>query len=145
MAQAFALAQQAAKEGEVPVGAVIVRAGECLGKGYNQVRQLSDASAHAEMLAMRQAMQHLGYERLEGSTLYVTLEPCMMCMGALLHARVSRLVFGARDYRAGAAGSMINLARGFKVYPAIQVDEGVMHGDCEALLKQFFQATVRDT
>lgn len=109
MAMALAAADEAARAGEVPVGAVLVKAGEVLAVAHNQPIGLSDPSAHAEMLALRAAAARLGNYRLDGSTLYVTLEPCPMCAGAILHARVARVVFAARDAKTGAAGSVLNL------------------------------------
>jgi tRNA(adenine34) deaminase len=139
MQQAYQAAQQAIAEKEVPVGAVLVRHGTKLAIGWNQVRTLRDPLAHAEMMAIREACQHLGSERLTDTTLYVTLEPCLMCMGAILHARVHRLVYATRDPRAGAAGSRFNFCQGMGLYPKIQMDEGVLQEPCQLLLKKFFQ------
>lgn len=139
MQRALELAALGKTDNEVPVGAVLVLNGECIAQAHNQVRSRFDPTAHAEIQVIRQACATLQNERLPGATLYVTLEPCAMCMGALLHARVDRLVFGTRDFRAGAAGSKINLAQGLGAYPSIQVDEGVCQKECEVLLKDFFQ------
>jgi tRNA(adenine34) deaminase len=136
---ALQLAEQANQNEEVPVGAVLVLENQVIGQGFNQVIATHDPSAHAEVVAIRQACLHLKNERLPGATLYVTLEPCLMCLGAMLQARISRLVFGTRDFRTGAAGSKLNLATGFGAYASIQVDEGVCQAACEDLLKRFFQ------
>lgn len=139
MAQAVALAQQAKHQDEVPVGAVLVINQHVIGQAHNQVRMKHDPSAHAEMEAIRQGCLHLKNERLPGATLYVTLEPCLMCLGVMLQARITRLVFGTRDFRAGAAGSKLNLTTGFGVYASIQVDEGICQDACEQLLTDFFK------
>lgn len=138
MTKAIELAELAAHREEVPVGAIIVIHEKIIGQGFNQTRSKHDPSAHAEIEAIRQACQHMENERLPGATLYVTLEPCVMCMGALLHARIDRLVFGTRDFRAGAAGSKLNLASGIEAYGQVQVDEGICQAACASLLTQFF-------
>ncbi len=140
MTQALQLAYLANDQDEVPVGAVLVVNDRVIGQAYNQVRHKHDPSAHAEIEAIRQGCLHLKNERLPGATLYVTLEPCLMCLGVMLQARISRLVFGTRDFRAGAAGSKLNLASGFGAYASIQVDEGICQAECEQLLTSFFQA-----
>lgn len=144
MKQAIALGSQAKQEREVPVGAVVVYQNQCIGRGYNQVRQKCDPSAHAEIIAIREACQYLGYERLLDATLFVTLEPCVMCLGAILHARLSRLVFGARDFRTGAAGSQLNLANANPYYRKLQVDEGPCSEACENMLSVFFRQDLLD-
>ena len=109
MHAALMLARQAEAVGEVPVGALVVRDGEIIGRGYNAPISRHDPSAHAEMQALRAAAQHIGNYRLVGCTLYVTLEPCLMCAGAIMHARIARLVYGASDYKTGVCGSVMNI------------------------------------
>ena len=144
MTEALRLAREAQAQGEVPVGAVVVNNGHCIGRGWNQVRMQKNPCAHAEILAIQAACHTLQYERLTGSTLYVTLEPCVMCAGAVLQARVSRVVFGTRDWRAGAAGSRINVMNGWCVYPAVTLDEGVQQSTCERLIQDFFTHVLRN-
>lgn len=139
MAQAYELALRAKKEGEVPVGAVLVANDKLIGSGWNQVIQTHDPTAHAELIALREASQHLKNHRLLNTTLYVSLEPCAMCAGALVHARISRLVFATRDFKTGAAGSVFNLLKGFPLNHQVQIDEGVMQEDCAHLLSDFFR------
>lgn len=140
MQQALALARQAQEQGEVPVGAVLVsERNALLGRGWNQVIQSQDPTAHAEIVAIRDAAARLQQYRLEKTTLYVTLEPCCMCAGALVHARVKRLVFGTRDLSAGAAGSVYNLLQGFPLNHSIQIDEGFLQPDCALMLTNFFK------
>ena len=124
-------------EGEVPVGAVVVRNGELLSRAHNRCEGDHDATAHAEMLAIRAASEKLGTWRLEGCTLYVTLEPCPMCTGALINARVERVVFAARDARAGAMGSLVNLPA-YPLSARPEVSCGVLQDDALALLRRFF-------
>lgn len=140
MGIALTLAQAAATLDEVPVGAVLVRDDEIIGRGCNQPITRHDPTAHAEILALRDAATQLGNYRLPGSTLYVTLEPCAMCAGAILHARVARLVFGARDSKTGAAGSVINLFAQARLNHHAVVVEGVLAAECGALLTNFFAA-----
>lgn len=140
MRHALALARNAWQQGEVPVGAVVVRDGEILAEGWNQPITLHDPSAHAEMLALRAAGQAAGNYRLPGSTLYVTLEPCVMCVGAILHARVSRVVFGAYDHKTGAVSSAFTLLQDARHYHKIMaVQGGVLQEECAALLQAFFR------
>jgi tRNA(adenine34) deaminase len=139
MRKALAVALRAQTRGEVPVGAVLVREGEVVGEGFNAPISLRDPTAHAEVNALRAASEHLGNYRLPGCTLYVTLEPCAMCVGAILHARIERVVFGAADPKTGAAGSVINL---FAVEPLnhhAQVHGGVLAQECADLLRAFFR------
>lgn len=139
MQQAFALAKKAYAKAEVPVGAILIsQEGVLLGSGYNQMLSLNDPTAHAEMLAIREASHSMNNYRLEGSTLYVTLEPCSMCAGAMVHARINRLVFATRDFKSGAAGSVYNLLKGFPLNHQIQIDEGIMQKEAAELLIKFF-------
>ncbi|WP_372719841.1 tRNA adenosine(34) deaminase TadA [Immundisolibacter sp.] len=139
MARALVLALQAQAMGEVPVGAVLVRAGAVLGEGYNQPVGLSDPTAHAEIAALRAAAAAEGNYRLPGSTLYVTLEPCAMCAGALVQARVQRVVFGAYDPRAGAAGSLFQILNDVRLNHRAEVRGGVLAESCGELLSAFFR------
>ena len=136
---ALDLARQAALNGEVPVGAIIVKDGEIIGRGSNAPIALHDPTAHAEMIAMREAAQHLGNYRLVDCTLYVTLEPCAMCSGAMQHARIKRLVYGASDPKTGACGSVINLMSEEKLNHHTEVVGGVMAEECGAVLTEFFK------
>lgn len=139
MARALQLAVKAEEAGEVPVGAVIVKEGKLIAEGYNQMISLNDPSAHAEMQAVRQAGQHLQNYRLTDCTLYVTLEPCSMCAGMLVHSRLARLVFGASDYKTGAAGSVMNLVQHPQLNHQLEVTGGVMAAQCAASLSAFFK------
>lgn len=140
MQRAVELAGRALEEGEVPVGAVVVRDGQLIGEGWNRPIAARDASAHAEIQAMRAAGAMLGNYRLGGCTLYVTLEPCAMCAGAMVHARVERLVFGAPDPKTGAAGSVFDIVRAPALNHQLQVESGVMADACGDLLREFFRA-----
>ena len=140
MRHALTLAQNAWQQGEVPVGAVIIRDGAILAEGWNQPITLHDPSAHAEMLAMRAAGIAAANYRLPNTTLYITLEPCLMCVGAMLHARIERVVFGAYDHKTGAAGSAFNLLQDPRHYHKIvAVQGGVLQEECAALLQAFFR------
>lgn len=140
MRQAYNLALKAQALGEVPVGAVLVSAeNQLLGRGWNQVLEKNDPSAHAEIIAIRDAAAHIQNYRLLNTTLYVTLEPCCMCAGALVHSRIKRLVFATRDFKAGAAGSVHNLLQGYPLNHQVQVDEGYLQQDCALLLADFFK------
>lgn len=140
MDRALALARQAEEAGEVPVGAVLVRDGEILGEGWNQPIARHDPTAHAELQAIRQAAARAGNYRLESTTLYVTLEPCAMCAGALVNARIGRLVFGGRDLRFGGVRSKFRIADSELLNHRVQVVEGVLAADCVDLLERFFRA-----
>ncbi|MEY3659991.1 MAG: hypothetical protein RLZZ169_816 [Pseudomonadota bacterium] len=140
MRRALQLAAQAATSGEVPVGAVLVRAGAVLGEGFNQPVRAHDPTAHAEIVALRAAAQRVGNYRLPDTTLYVTLEPCTMCIGALVHARVARLVFAAREPRAGAVVSTQQLCEQGAFNHRLTWQEGVLAEDSAALLTAFFRA-----
>ena len=139
MRLALALAEQAFSEEEVPVGAVVVRDGAVLGSGYNRREQRGDPLAHAEMEAIREASQRLGGWRLDGCTLYVTLEPCPMCAGALLQCRMERVVFGARDCKAGCAGTLYQLLRDGRFNHTCAVTDGVLEEACSSILSRFFE------
>ncbi|STX42082.1 tRNA-specific adenosine deaminase [Legionella donaldsonii] len=141
MAQAYEFALKAKEQGEVPVGAVLVADDNVtlLGQGWNQVIQTNDPCAHAELMAIRAAATRLHNYRLLNTTLYVTLEPCSMCAGALIHARIARLVFATRDFKAGAAGSVYNLLQGYPLNHQVQIDEGIMQQPCATLLADFFK------
>jgi tRNA(adenine34) deaminase len=140
MRRALELAQQAARGGEVPVGAVLVLNEEVIGEGWNQPIAHHDPTAHAEVVALRAGGQRLRNYRLGGATLYATLEPCAMCMGAVFNARVSRVVFGAWDQKAGACGSVVDLPREPKLVQRIDVFGGVCGDESAALLRQFFES-----
>ena len=139
MQQAIEQAKLAAAAGEVPVGAVLVRGDQVISTGFNQPISNSDPSAHAEMMAIRSAAQALSNYRLPGSTLYVTLEPCAMCAGAMLHARIDRVVFGAIDPKTGAAGSVLDVFSEKRINHQTQVEGGVMGQECGQLLRDFFK------
>jgi tRNA(adenine34) deaminase len=140
MRQALELARRAEAEGEVPVGAVVVRDGVVLGCGYNRPITLQDPSAHAEMIAIREACRVTENYRLTGCTLYVTMEPCVMCAGLLVNARIRRVVFGARDLRFGGVRSKFHLADSPLLNHQVEVTEGVLGAACTALIQAFFEA-----
>lgn len=139
MREALAEAARAEAEGEVPVGAVVVQAGRITGRGHNAPIARKDPTAHAEIVALREAAAATGNYRLEDATLYVTLEPCVMCAGALVAARVRRLVFGARDLRFGGVRSKFRLADSELLNHRVEVVEGVLGAECTALLERFFE------
>ena len=140
MRVAIDMARQAGPEGEVPVGAIVVRGGEILGRGFNRPVATHDPTAHAEIAAIRAACAAVSNYRLDGATLYVTLEPCVMCAGAIVHARLARLVFGSRDLRFGGVRSKFHLADSDVLNHRAEVVEGVLAAECVALLKDFFAA-----
>lgn len=141
MQEALSLAREAATCGEVPVGAVVVDPlGKVIGRGFNQPISRRDPSAHAEILALRNAAQHLDNYRLPGCTLFVTLEPCAMCAGAMLHARLARVVFGAADPKSGVNGSVIDLFAETRLNHHTEINGGVLAEECGALLSDFFAA-----
>jgi tRNA(adenine34) deaminase len=140
MSEALGLALSAAAEGDVPVGALVVRNGQVIGRGSNRTVRDQDPTAHAEMLAIREASHALGSWRLEGCELVVTLEPCAMCAGAMVLARVDRVTFGAWDEKAGMAGSVADLLRHPQLNHRPEVVAGVMAEDCGAVLREFFSA-----
>ena len=136
---ALTQAEKAYREGEVPVGAVLVKNGAILAQQFNRREALYDATAHAEILALREAGERLGGWRLSNTTLYVTLEPCPMCAGALVLARVERLVFGTFDPKGGGAGSLYDIPRDTRLNHRLDVTTGVLENECAALLKDFFR------
>ena len=139
MESALHEAEQAYKRKEVPIGAVIVQERRIVGKGYNQIETLQDPTAHAEMIAITAAASFLGSRRFEGCTLYVTLEPCAMCAGAIVLARIPRIVFGAPDPKAGACGTLFNIVQDERLNHRAELIPGVLEPRCAALLKDFFQ------
>ena len=138
MREALGLAAEAAREGEVPVGAVAVHDGRIVGRGRNARECGQDPTAHAEMIALREAAARLGAWRLSGVTLYATLEPCPMCAGALVNARVDRLVYGAADPKAGAVGTLYDIPRDARLNHQVDVTAGVLAEECGAMLRGFF-------
>lgn len=140
MRAALELAQQAGLSGEVPVGAVVVKNGEIIGRGSNAPIGRHDPSAHAEMLALRDAAQRVGNYRLVDCELYVTLEPCLMCAGVIFHARIARVIYGASDPKTGAAGSVLNLFEEQRLNHHASVVGGVLSAECGDMLSQFFAA-----
>jgi tRNA(adenine34) deaminase len=139
MEQALLMADKAAEQGEIPVGAILVKDNKVVGEGWNQSIGLNDPSAHAEMLAIRQGAKLLNNYRLPDTTLYVTLEPCSMCAGLLVHSRIKRLVFGAADAKTGAAGSIMNLLVDQRLNHQVEVVGGVLAEQCGDKISQFFQ------
>ena len=140
MREALKEAAQAAGEGEVPVGAVIVKDGRIVARAHNTIETSHRSSAHAEMLAIDAAEAELGAKWLNGATMYVTLEPCSMCAGAMVLARISRLVIGADDPKTGACGSLYNIAGEGKLNHSIEITRGVLGSECSAVLKDFFRS-----
>ena len=139
MSKALELARRAAEQGETPVGAVVVVEGRIIGSGHNRVEQDKDPTAHGEIIALREAARSLNDWRLPTATVYVTLEPCIMCAAALLHARVGRLVFGAWDHRWGGVGSLFDLAHDPRINHELEVVSGIMEQEAAALLQEFFR------
>ena len=140
MTQAIAEARRAEAEGEVPVGAVAIADGQIVGAGHNRPIGLGDPTAHAEILALRAAASTLRMYRLTAVSIYVTLEPCVMCVGAMLNARIARVVYGARDDKAGALGSVYDIGRDGRLNHRFEVVGGVMESECAELLREFFRA-----
>ena len=140
MREALLLARRAWDAGEVPVGAVVVKSGVIIGRGYNQPITSNDPTTHAEIVAIRDAAQHLKNYRLVDCELYVTLEPCAMCVGAMLHARLKRVVFGTSDPKTGVCGSVINLPAEEKLNHHATFEGGVLSEECGAMLKAFFKS-----
>jgi tRNA(adenine34) deaminase len=144
MRMALVEAERAAREGEVPVGAVVVSAGRVLARAHNRPVHLHDPSAHAEILALRRAAKKLGNYRMEGCDLYVTIEPCAMCAGAIVQARLRRLVYGARDPKAGACGSALRVLNHCKLNHKVNVVGSIMASDCASLIREFFRKRRRE-
>ena len=140
MKRAFAEAEKALELCEAPVGAVIVKDGAIVGRGGNRVETLKDPTAHAEIIAIGAAAETTGYERLVDTTMYVTLEPCPMCAGAIVLSRIPRLVYGASDPKMGACGSVFDICRSTKLNHRVEVEHGVMEGECSSILTAFFQS-----
>jgi tRNA(adenine34) deaminase len=140
MAEALAEARRAAAEGEVPIGAVVVLEGRIIGRGRNARERLNDPTAHAEILALQEASRALGRWRLTGATIYATLEPCPMCAGALVNARLDRLVYGVPDPKAGASGTLFDIPRDARLNHRLTVTSGVLAAECGEILKEFFRA-----
>jgi tRNA(adenine34) deaminase len=140
MRAALAEAKAAAASGEIPVGAVVVTGGEIIARGHNRSETDNDPSAHAEIVVLREAARRAGNYRLTDATVYVTLEPCAMCMGALVQARIERLVFGAYDPKAGAAGSAVDLSESPSFNHRFEINGGVLAEECGAVLKAFFES-----
>ena len=139
MRQALALAEQAAQKGEVPVGAVVVSDGEVIGRGFNCPIGSSDPTAHAEIVALRDAAKKLDNDRLAGCELYVTIEPCTMCVGAMIHARINRIIFGAPEPRAGALTSQLTLLDADHFNHSMKWTGGILEDQCRELMKDFFK------
>ena len=132
-------ARDGAREGEVPVGAIVVIESRVAGAAHNRPIGLKDPSAHAEILAIREAATNAGAYRLEGASIYVTLEPCVMCVGAIINARIAKVYYGARDEKAGALGSVYDIGRDGRLNHRIEVYGGILAGECAALLREFFR------
>jgi tRNA(adenine34) deaminase len=139
MREAVAEASRAASKQEVPVGAIVVLDGKIVGRGHNQPIASQDPTAHAEILAIREAARAVGAYRLPGAILYVTLEPCVMCVGAVIHARIASIKYGARDEKAGALGSVYDIGRDGRLNHRIEVFGGLMEDECAAMLRDFFK------
>lgn len=139
MKQALALAEQAAEKGEVPVGAVVVANDEVIGKGFNCPIGTSDPTAHAEIIALRDAASKIDNYRLAGCDLYVTIEPCTMCVGAMIHARINRIIFGAHEPRAGALTSQLALLESDHFNHSMEWTGGILEDECRGLIKEFFK------
>jgi tRNA(adenine34) deaminase len=143
MGEALAAAREAGAADEVPIGAVIVLDGECIGRGWNHTRAAADPTGHAEMHAIRAAAQHVGAQRIVGATVYTTVEPCFMCAGALLHARVQRVVWGVRDPKFGACASLGRVLSDDRLNHQVMISEGVRADEARSLLVEFFQSKRR--
>lgn len=139
MQDAIELARKALASEDVPVGALVVHEGHVIGRGYNQREQLQDPTAHAEMIALTAAAEYMGHWRLEGCTLYATLEPCAMCAGALVLARMARLVYGAPDDKAGACGSLFTITEDARLNHQVETVGGILAESCAELLREFFR------
>jgi len=139
MELALEQASLAAQAGEVPVGALVIRDGEIIGRGHNRNLLDNDPTAHAEIVALRQAASRLGNHRLSGCVMYATIEPCSMCAGALIHARISRLVYGASDVKAGAAGSVLGVLNHPRLNHRMEITAGILKERCSEILQDFFR------
>ena len=139
MQQAFQLAKKSEGQGEVPVGAIIVYQNEIIGKGWNQPILLHDPTAHAEIIALREAGRKMHNYRLLESTMYVTLEPCAMCAGAIVQARISRLVYAVEDKKTGACGSVFNIVQTEELNHSVEITKGILERECQTLIKNFFK------
>ena len=139
MREAFKEAEKALKKKEVPVGAVVVHEKRIIGRGHNQTETLKDATAHAEILAIGAASNFLNSWRLTGASIYVTVEPCIMCAGAIILSRLDRLVFGARDPKAGACGSLYNLPQDIRLNHQVEILSGILEEECKSIIKAFFE------
>jgi len=139
MSEAFKEAQVAFKEDEVPVGAIVVYKDKIIARGHNQVERLKDPTAHAEMLALTSATNYLGNKRLSDASIYVTIEPCSMCAGALMLSHIKNLYFGAKDPKTGACGSVVNIVNHQRLNHRIKVKQGILEKECGSLLKEFFK------
>lgn len=139
MKEAIAEAKKATANGDAPIGAVIVRDGEIVGRGYNRVEESNDSTAHAELIAIKEAIAHTGYKHLLDCALYVTLEPCSMCSGAIVLARIPRIVYGAEDPKAGASGSLYTITEDARLNHRCEVSSGVLREECSEMLKSFFR------
>ena len=138
MQRAYELAEKAKSQNEVPVGAVIVQEDKIIGEGWNQPISSNDPSAHAEITALRDAGNNIGNYRLPDTTMYVTLEPCAMCAGALVHARVAKLVYAVDDPKTGACGSVFNLLQTSELNHRVEIEKGIMEEECRTLIQNFF-------
>lgn len=138
MEEAIRQAALAAQMGEVPVGCVIEKDGEIIARAHNLTETMNDPTAHAEILAIRQAAEHQGWQRLTGCSMYVTLEPCAMCAGAIVWARIEKVYIGAMDPKAGACGSVMNIAQNGKLNHRAEIESGIMEEECSEMLKEFF-------
>ena len=139
MQRAFELAQKAKEHDEVPVGAVIVHEDQIIGEGWNQPISSNDPTAHAEIIALRDAGNNVGNYRLPNATMYVTLEPCAMCAGAIIHARLSKIIFAVADPKTGACGSIFNLLQAEELNHKVEIDKGIMEDECRSLIQTFFK------
>ena len=139
MEEAFKEARKAAAEWEVPIGAVIVREGEVIARAHNRTEQDKDPTAHAEMLAIREAAKHLGGWRLTGCSMFVTTEPCSMCAGAIVWSRIEKLYIGTMDPKAGACGSLMNIPQDSRLNHYVEIETGLMREECAGLMKDFFR------
>jgi tRNA(adenine34) deaminase len=139
MQRAFELAEKAKAQGEVPVGAIIVHDNKIIGEGWNQPISSNDPTAHAEIIALRDAGNNIGNYRLIDATMYVTLEPCVMCTGAIVHARLAKLVYAADDPKTGACGSVFNLLQTEELNHKVEIEKGIMEDECRSLIQTFFK------